>query len=60
MKAKNKDMASVESKENKEASELQEFFFSGGTVYKPVTVRAVSRAEAEAEWERVRVSVITS
>ena len=58
IKGKNKDMATVESKANK--GELQEFFFSGGLEYKPITVLARNRQEAEAEWERVREKAINN
>lgn len=38
----------------KETSELQEYHFPGGLEYEPVTIRAHSREEAEAEWQRTR------
>ena len=39
--------------QNEEAN-LLEFHFSGGLEYEPLTVRAATRDEAEAEWERLR------
>ncbi len=43
---------------NKEAvAPEQEYFFSGGTEYEPVTVTASSPEEAEEKWRAVRKRV---
>ena len=55
IKSKNKDMASVDTKENKEIQTPTEYFFSGGMEYKPVAVIATSKEEAESKWKEVRV-----
>lgn len=55
-KAKNKDMADAPvAKENKGVA--QEYFFAGGTEYKPVTIVADSKEEAEALYLKTRVQI---
>ena len=36
---------------------LEEYFFSGGMEYHPITIKAKSREEAEKEWEQKRKPV---
>jgi hypothetical protein len=43
---------------DKAQNSLQDFFFSGGTEYLPMTVQSGSREEAEKEWEKNRTPVI--
>lgn len=41
----------------KEVEVLEEFHFPGGLEYKPMTIKAKSREEAEAIWEKKREKV---
>lgn len=53
-KSQNKDMASVNSKENKV---LEEHFFSGGMEYLPQTINAESYTQAHEQWLKTRKPV---
>lgn len=46
----------MEQENKKPITTPEAYFFPGGTEYLPTTITASSRAEAEKEWERVRVS----
>jgi hypothetical protein len=48
----NKQMGS-----GKKNNSLEEFHFSGGGEYIPMTILATDRAEAEKEWEQKRTKV---
>lgn len=59
--SKNKMMDGTEAKNKTEQSppepQEQEWHFSGGLEYEPITVRAKSREEAEAIWLQTRKKV---
>jgi hypothetical protein len=52
--SKNKQITGLR---NKTEAELEEFHFSGGLEYEPLTVRARSREEAEEIWLKERKKV---
>ena len=49
----------IGSSTNKAEAREEEYFFSGGAEFVPVTVKAKSREEAEEKWKQVRVPVAT-
>lgn len=54
----NKDMGkSKKSTKVIDSQAKQKFFFAGGGVYKPVTIEAVSLAEATAIYEETKVEI---
>ena len=50
-------MLHSEDVKNKEVEQVEEYCFPGGLEYKPMTVRAKSRDEAMAIWEKQREKV---
>lgn len=51
--SKNKQITGAQNKE----AELEEFHFSGGGEYEPLSVKARSREEAEEIWQKERKKV---
>lgn len=54
---KNAAMKPEEVKRKAPEVEEQEYFFSGGLAYEPVTVKAKTREEAEAKWHEIRKEI---
>lgn len=54
LKSEKNKMLGSEDIKNKEVEQSIEYHFPGGLEYKPMTVKAKNREEAEAIWEKKR------